>query len=87
MGDYRKLTSTHFIPVRTNYIVAKLAKMYVGEIFKLHGVSSSIISDRNTKFTSHSWGELHEALGTKFRLNYAYHPQTDRQTKMITQTL
>lgn len=45
--------STHFTPVRTNYNIAKLAEIYVGEIVRLHGVPSNIISDRDPKFTSH----------------------------------
>lgn len=47
----------------------------------------SIILDKYPKFTSHFWGALHEALGTKLRLSSAYHPQTDGQTEKIIQTL
>lgn len=83
----RLTKSTHFIPVRTNYNVAKLAEVYVEEIVRLHGVPSSIVSDRDPKFTSHFWGALHEALGMKLRLSPAYHPQTNRQIERTTQTL
>lgn len=83
----RLTKSTHFIPVRTNYNVAKLAEIYIAEIVKLHGVPSSIVSDRDPNFTSHFWGELQEALGTKLRLSSAYHPQTDGQTERTIQTL
>ena len=44
--------STHFILVRTDYSLQKLAKLYVAEIVRLHGVLISIISDRDTHFTS-----------------------------------
>jgi hypothetical protein len=44
--------SAHFIPVRTNYGGEKLAKLYVKNIVKLHGVPSRIVSDRETQFTS-----------------------------------
>ncbi|XP_058784339.1 uncharacterized protein LOC131659121 [Vicia villosa] len=65
----RLTKSSHFLPVRTTYNVAKLTEIYISEIVKLHGVPSSIISDRDPKFTSHFWGALHEALGTKLRLS------------------
>ncbi|KAG8485712.1 hypothetical protein CXB51_019030 [Gossypium anomalum] len=48
----RLTESTHFIPVRTDYSLQKLAKLYVTEIVRLHGVPVSIISDRDPRFTS-----------------------------------
>ncbi|XP_040967123.1 uncharacterized protein [Gossypium hirsutum] len=45
----------------------KLAKLYVVEIIRLHGVPVSIISDRDPRFTSQFWQKLHEALGTRYR--------------------
>ena len=53
----------------------------------MHGIPSSIVSDRDPKFTSHFWGALHQALGTKLRLSSAYHPQTDGQTERTIQSL
>ncbi|XP_073223383.1 uncharacterized protein [Cicer arietinum] len=67
----RLTKSAHFIPVRTTYNVSKLAEIYVAEIVRLHGIPSSIVSDRDPKFTSRLWGALHEALGTKLRLSSA----------------
>ncbi|KAK8647250.1 hypothetical protein V6N13_120998 [Hibiscus sabdariffa] len=60
----RLTKSAHFIPVRTNYPVDKLAKLYISEIVRLHGVPLSIISDRDPKFTSRVWQALHDALGS-----------------------
>ncbi|KAG8501449.1 hypothetical protein CXB51_003789 [Gossypium anomalum] len=48
----RLTKSAHFIPVRTDYSLQKLAKLYVAEIVRLHGVPVSIISDRDPRFTS-----------------------------------
>ncbi|XP_052489809.1 uncharacterized protein LOC105763799 [Gossypium raimondii] len=48
----RLTKSAHFIPVRTNYSLQKLAKLYVSEIVRLHGVPVSIIPDRDHRFTS-----------------------------------
>src|ERR1044072_8015606 len=54
---------------------------------RLQGVPTSIVSDRDPKFTSRFWKALHEALETKLRLSYAYHPQTDGQTQRTIQSL
>ncbi|GJS98358.1 putative reverse transcriptase domain-containing protein [Tanacetum coccineum] len=47
----------------------------------------SIISDRDSKFTSHFWKLLNEALGTQLDMSMAYHPQTDGQSERTTQML
>ncbi|XP_052877319.1 uncharacterized protein LOC128283945 [Gossypium arboreum] len=44
--------TAHFIPVRTDFSLQKLAKLYISEVVRLHGVSVSIISDRDPRFTS-----------------------------------
>ena len=44
--------STHFLTIRNNFSLDKLAKLYISEIVKLHGVSVSIVSDRDPRFTS-----------------------------------
>ncbi|KAG8489161.1 hypothetical protein CXB51_017140 [Gossypium anomalum] len=51
----RLMKSAHFIPVRTDYSLDKLADLYIGEIVRLHGVPILIISDRNLRFTSRFW--------------------------------
>ena len=58
----------HFIPVKTTYTSAKLAKIYMTRIVCLHGVPRSIVSDRGTQFTSKFWKQLHETLGTRLEL-------------------
>ncbi|KAA3485013.1 reverse transcriptase [Gossypium australe] len=73
----RLTKSAHFIPVRTDYSLDRLAKLYVAEIVKLHGVPVSIISNRDPRFTSWLWKKLQEALGTKLNFNTAFHPQID----------
>ena len=65
----------------------KLARLYISEIVRLHGVPLSIISDRGTQFTSKFWRKLHAELGTKFDLSTAFHPQTDGQSERTIQVL
>ena len=83
----RLTKSAHFIPVRTNYDGEKLAKLYIENIVKLHGVPSRIVSDRGTQFTSRFWKSLHKAMGTKLDFSSAYHPQTDGQTERVNQIM
>ncbi|GJZ08550.1 putative reverse transcriptase domain-containing protein [Tanacetum coccineum] len=65
----------------------KLTRQYLKEIISRHGVPVSIISDRDSKFTSHFWKSLNEALGTQLDMSTAYHPQTDGQSERTIQTL
>ncbi|MCI85837.1 retrotransposon protein, partial [Trifolium medium] len=58
-------------------LIPKLAETYIEQIVRLHGIPSSIVSDRDPRFTSRFWEILQEALGTKLRMSSAYHPQTD----------
>ena len=70
-----KLTkSAHFIPVRIDYSMDRLAELYVNEIVRLHGVPLSIVSDRDSRFTSRFWKELQSALGTRLNFSTAFHP-------------
>ncbi|KAK8609334.1 hypothetical protein V6N13_061783 [Hibiscus sabdariffa] len=83
----RLTKSAHFIPVRTNYTVDKLAKLYISEIVRLHGVPLSIISDRDPKLTSRFWHALHDALETSLNFSTAFHLQTDGQSERVIQIL
>ena len=69
--------STHFIPINIRFSLEKLTSMYISEIVILHGMPSSIVSDKDLRFTSRFWESLNKALGTKLRLSSAYHPQTE----------
>jgi IS30 family transposase len=77
----------HFIPVKTTYLGAKLAELYMSRIVCLHGVPKKIVSDRGSQFTSKFWEKLHESMDTKLNFSSAYHPQTDGQTERTNQIL
>ncbi|MCI39530.1 retrotransposon protein, partial [Trifolium medium] len=83
----RLTKSAHFIAIKTDTLVPKLAEFYVEQIVKLHGIPSNIVSDRDLRFTSRFWESLQEALGTKLRLSSAYRPQTDGQSERTIQSL
>lgn len=77
----------HFLPLRHPFTAASVAKAYVDNIVKLHGVPLTITSDRDKIFTSHFWKDLIKALGTKLSYSTAYHPQTDGQSERVNQCL
>ncbi|KAI3825909.1 hypothetical protein L1987_07638 [Smallanthus sonchifolius] len=83
----RLTKSAHFLPIREDYKVEKLARIYIDEIVSRHGVPLNIISDRDARFASRFWQSLQKALGTRLDLSTAYHPQTDGQTERTIQTL
>ena len=66
--------SAHFLSIRVNCSMEELARLYIKEIVRLHGVPSSIVSDRDPRFTSRFWGDFQRAFGTKLCLSTAYHP-------------
>jgi hypothetical protein len=66
----------HFLPVKTDHLVAVYAQLYIARILSLHGVLKTIVSDRGPQFVSKFWEELHKSLGTKLLHSLAYHPQT-----------
>ncbi|GJW93002.1 putative reverse transcriptase domain-containing protein [Tanacetum coccineum] len=67
--------------------IEKLAQLYLKEIVCKHGVPTSIISDRDSLFTSRFWKSLQEAMGTQLDMSTAYHPETDGQSERTIQTL
>ncbi|GKE25629.1 putative reverse transcriptase domain-containing protein [Tanacetum coccineum] len=64
-----------------------LTRLYIKEIVSWHGVPISIISDRDSRFTSRFWQSMQSALGTQLDMSTTYHPQTDGQSERTIQTL
>ena len=83
----RLTKSAHFIPVRVKYTAEKLAKLYISQIVRLHGVPISIISYRGSLFTSHFWKALQHGLCTQLDMSTTFHPQTDGQSERTMQVL
>nr|GEV59223.1 putative reverse transcriptase domain-containing protein [Tanacetum cinerariifolium] len=77
-------------PGKANVVADALSRKereLIKEIVYRHGVPISIISDRDSKFTSRFWRPLQKALGTRLDMSTAYHPETDGQSKRTIQTL
>ncbi|KAJ1703813.1 hypothetical protein LUZ63_003592 [Rhynchospora breviuscula] len=77
----------HFIPMAHPYKAKDVAQLFMDNIYKLHGLPMSIITDRDPLFTSSFWKNLMEGLGVKLNFTTAYHPQSDGQTERVNQCI
>ena len=83
-----KLTKmVHYVACTTNVTAPQLATLFMREVVRLHGVPSSILSDRDPRFTANFWRAFWDQLGTTLTMSTAYHPQTDGQTERANRTL
>lgn len=73
----------HFIPLSHLFTALQVAQAYMQEVFRLHSMPQSIISDRDRIFTSTFWQELFRLSHTQLRMSSSYHPQTDGQTERV----
>ncbi|KAI3702182.1 hypothetical protein L6452_27908 [Arctium lappa] len=83
----RLTKSAYFLAMRETLPMDKLAKLYINEVVSRHGIPLSIMSDRDSRFTSNFWDGFQKELGTRVKLSTAYHPQTDGQSERTIQTL
>jgi len=77
----------HFIPMSHPYTALQVAQAFLNQVYKLHGLPSAIVSDRDRVFTSRVWQELFRLTDTKLLMSSSYHPQTDGQTERLNQCL
>lgn len=78
---------THFIAFRHGLLGEDVAMLYMVHQHKFHGVPTTIISDRDPRFTSCFRKSFHEALGTEVVFSTAHHPQIDGQSEHTIHTL
>jgi hypothetical protein len=78
----------HFIPLKKNEKRAKnLGLVFSHEIWRLHGIPTDLVSDRDSRFTSKFWKAFLTAIGVKLWMSTAFHPETDGQTERVNQTI
>ena len=83
-----RLTSmVHLVATKNTITSAQLAELYLREVVRLHGVASSIVSDRDPRFTAAFWSETSRRLGTKLLMSTSFHPQTDGATERANRSI
>jgi len=77
----------HFIPMAYPFTALTMAKTFIGNVYRLHGLPLSIVSNQDKVFTSQLWQELIRLTDVTLRMSSAYHPQTDGQTERVNQCM
>jgi hypothetical protein len=77
----RFLKYAHFLPLGHPYTATSVAWVFFDGVVRLHGIPSSIVSDRDPVFTSQFWRELFALSGVKLNMSSAFHPQSDGQSE------
>jgi transposase InsO family protein len=77
----------HYIPCLTTIDAPATSELFFREIFCLHGLPKTIVSDRGPQFASKFWRRLFEVLGVDIRLSTAFHPETDGSTEVTNQVM
>jgi hypothetical protein len=67
----------HFFSIATEFSATQVAKLFFREIFRLHGLPKTIVSDRDSRFMSIFWQELFRLVGMTLTPSTSYHAQTD----------
>lgn len=77
----------HFIPLKHPYTANSLAQVFMQEIYRLHGMPKTMVSDRDPIFTSNLWKEIFNLMRSTLSYNTVYHPQSDGQTEILNKGL
>lgn len=77
----------HFSAMKETDTAEEVAKIFIRDVFRLHGMPEGIVSNRDPRFTGKFWACLWKELGTKLRMSIAYHPETDGQSERTNRTI
>ena len=78
---------SHFVAMTEKTMAEGLVRLFKDNVWKLHGLPESVISDRGLQFAARLTKKLNKMLGIETKLSMVYYPQTDRQTERINQEL
>ena len=81
------MSLVYLVPTTTMVTARGVTWLILKEVMRLHGIPESIVSDRDTKFTSIFWKELHRLMGSKLLMSTVFHPQTDGATEQANRSI
>ncbi|GKB98668.1 retrotransposable element Tf2 [Tanacetum coccineum] len=73
----------YFIPMSHLFTASQVVQVLLGNVYKLHGMPNTIVSDRDKIFINQFWQSLFKVMLVQLNLSTAYHPQTDGQTEVV----
>jgi transposase InsO family protein len=73
--------------ISSKYFAAQVAEMFFREVFRLHGLPKTIVSDQDNRFMGGFWQELFRPIGIELTPSTNYHPQTDGKTEIVNKWL
>lgn len=77
----------HFIALSHPFMTPQIAQKILNEIVRLHGVSHSIVTDKDMVFLSCFWNELFKIMGSELRWSSSYHRQIDWKSEVVNRCL
>jgi hypothetical protein len=77
----------HFVPLRYPYTASKVADLFVDNVYHLHDMPQSVVSDCDPVLTSSFWQEVFGSIGTQLKMSTAHHPETVGQTERVNQLI
>ena len=81
------MSQVHLVLTTTTVTTKGVVWIALKEVVRHHGIPESIVSDRETQFTSIFWKELQKLMGTKLLMSMAFHPQTDGTTEQANRSV
>jgi len=78
---------THFVATTKGTSAEGLARLFRDNVWKLHRLPESVVSDSGLQFAAEMTKELNKMLGIKIKLSTSFYPQTDGQTERMNQEL
>lgn len=77
------LKMSHFIACKKTSDAIEVVVLFFKKFVKLHGLPTSIMIDRDTRFLGHFWRTLWKKMGSKLLYRSIYHPQINGKTKVV----
>ena len=81
------ISQVHLVPITMTMTTREVVWLLLKEVVRLHGIPKSIVSNRDTKFTSIFCKELHRLMGSKLLMSAAFHPQTDGEMERTNRSI
>jgi len=84
---YHHSNHAHFCALPHHFVPAMAPQVVIDQIFKMHGMTTSIVSDCDPKFMNTFCQELFKLHGMQLNMIITYHPQTDDQMEFVNKCL